>query len=315
MRYIVILLLLLPLASAFTYLDYEPGYYDKDTLWMQSKSNYSFEIPSFYRGLENISLEFIGNCSKVYIDISNNIDDKNITFPIASGNITLKINDKNSRGKIYTLNIWNNVSDNITTVWIPFNQTPTYQAIINQEITFEGDIPLYIPLRNITKINTTCGIKVGKYSGSSITCIDYACKHYNYSEYEINNRSRIHRCLIPEIKIDYDVSGLAKLRDDITYIRWGHPTYSKWYKFYRENTLSWSIWFILLIFFIIGCFYYSWKKMIEVLFFVIIPYFFALRIIGYVVNIPHIILMPLIILITITYMITHWKKILEYLRK
>ena len=72
---------------------------------------------------------------------------------------------------------------------------------------------------------------------------------------------------------------------------------------------------LLLVLFIVGCFYTSWHKMLEVLWITTLAYFLIMRTIAIIVPVTHVILIPTLWILTILYILTHYKKVIHYLKQ
>jgi len=303
-------LLLIPLLMGFTYVDYEPGYWDTEILWLDENSTYAFEFSSFYRGLDSVSLSFVGDC------------DANITFQVKKnhsydiiGNGTKKfLFDADSEDTHIIATIQTKGKDNFTFEKLNFSESYFFQLLNNTSIEKEttGNFSQEYGIWNITKNPSECGLIGGSYH-PNIGKTYRIYSEYNLTNYRIIRNNSLQ--VTPQIEITYNATRLGKLWDSLGYIKNGPTKYKKYIDFVFNNTLTWSIYVILLVFSIVGCFYYPWKKMIELCFLITLAYYIILRAVAIILPIPHVVLLPLIGLSGIAYITTHYKKIMRYLKE
>jgi hypothetical protein len=315
---IVIALTLFLILCGFTQSNNPTEYNKNITIPILTGTQYSFNFPSYYRGLQEIQLTFIGNCSSV----STFFSEKNSKEIInKSNNGTIQTNIWDSRGKEYQIIINSTAKNDIHETYLPINQSwvgpytnnSRYDVVIINEKNSEE--PTLISSHNITRIDTGCKILVFAKEHETIFNLHQHHQKLNYSSKYTNNITNQTLPFTPKIKLSYNIKGINKLRDDITYYRWG-PTKINTIKVWtKSNKLTISIHVLLLTFLIVGCFHYNWEKMLKIILIILIPYFMLLEAISLLIEIQEIIILPTILILGSIYIITQRKEICTKLKK
>lgn len=269
-----VLVALMPLLFGFVFIDIPAEEY----LYLQSNTTYSITFDSFYRNLATIELDVQGDCEDVDITIYE--DGKTVE-------------QYDSKGKRYEIVIHSTMPD---TSWIEYFSNDTIAHAYSLEELMR---------MHIEKHNTSCMLGVSNQPNRRIGEIIQEIPLQDHMNEEVEHK-------YPAITITYNVSGMAKLRDDITFFRWGNHAFRDAYEKYRFTL---GIYLALLIFFIVGSIYYGIRKMIEVLFLVIVPYYIIQRGLLLIIPMPYIMLLPLVGVISIAYAITHYRKIVRYIQE
>lgn len=284
-----LILLFLPFLFGFTFVDTSM----QEMMILQSNTSYRINYNPLYRNLDFIKLGLYGNCSGVFLELYENGD----LISVTDKNY-FELDSLDSKGKRYEIVVNVTLPDEII-----------IDLFSNESIAFASSIRDLMTL-NITKVNTTCALG---FTSERIDKISTIRRSFPRSVYPRNyNNSHFISGVYPEITIVHNISRNDKFRDDITYFRWGNHAFRRAYDRYKFTL---GIYFALLIFFILGSFYYGMRKMLEVLVFIIVPYYFVQRLFLFIVPMPYIMLLPLVIMLLILYFIVEHKKIIKMLRK
>jgi hypothetical protein len=274
------LILLLPFLFGFTFIDTSMD----DIIILQTNTTYTITYESFYRNLEFIKLGLYGNCSGVILELYENGE-------------LISVTDENyfdlyldSKGKKYEIVVNVTLPDEIF-----------IDLLSNDTIAFASSLEDLI-LVNITKINTTCALGITNEENHKISNITF------YQNVFYENYSNVY----PEITIIHNITKTSKFRDDITYFRWGNHGFRRAYERYKFTL---GIYLALFLLFVLGSFYYGMRKMLEVLVFISVPYYFIQRLFLFVVPMPYVMLLPLILVLLGLYFIIEHKKLIKMLRK